>query len=82
MIIDSCFASGNYCYVLHKETNQLYSWGMGYSYVLGTRDEENEFKPYTVHPKMFEENQVMMMGTGTQHVVCLTTDDPEKKQLP
>jgi len=28
---------------------------MGQSYVLGTREEDNEYKPYAVHPKMFEE---------------------------
>ena len=53
---DMCFASGCYSYVLSRERNELYSWGIGYSYVLGTREEDNEFTPYKVHPKMFEEN--------------------------
>lgn len=64
------------------KSNQLYSWGMGSSYVLGNRDEENEYKPYKVHPKMFEEFPVREMGLGTQHVVVLTTNDLEKQDLP
>jgi len=56
-IISEIYAAGNYCYALERNDNlnQLYSWGMGSSYVLGSRDEENQFRPYTVHPKMFEE---------------------------
>jgi len=38
---------------------------MGYNYVLGTRDEENEFKPVKVHPKMFHENAVKTIGAGS-----------------
>lgn len=38
---------------------------MGSNYVLGNRDEENEFFPYKVHPKMFEEMPVMQIACGT-----------------
>lgn len=38
---------------------------MGENYVLGTRDDENMFKPYTVNPKMFDELPVLMVGCGT-----------------
>jgi hypothetical protein len=42
-VISAIYAAGNYCYALEKtgNLNQLYSWGMGSSYVLGSRDEEN-----------------------------------------
>ncbi len=80
--IVSVFAKGNYSYVLEQpegsKTNQLYSWGMGENYVLGSRDDDNQFKPYTVHPKMFEELPVLMVGAGTQHVVVLTADSQER----
>lgn len=66
-------ASGHYCYALAKGSNELYAWGMGENYVLGTRDDENEFVPKLVHPKQFMENQVYQVGTGTQHVVVLST---------
>lgn len=52
---------------------------MGENYVLGTRDDENEFYPKLVHPKMFEENPVIMMALGTQHAVALTLDSPDGK---
>ena len=44
------FAGSNYCYALIKSENELYSWGMGYNFVLGTREEENVFEPVKVHP--------------------------------
>jgi hypothetical protein len=47
---------------------------MGENYVLGSRDDDNQHTPYKVHPKMFEEMPVLMVGTGTQHIVVLTTD--------
>lgn len=51
-------ASGQYSYaVVEREgaNNEVYSWGMGENYVLGNRDDNNEFFPYVLHPKMFEE---------------------------
>ena len=44
-------ACGHYCYALSHESNELYSWGMGDNYVLGTRDDENEHEPKLVHPQ-------------------------------
>lgn len=80
-VIKAVYAKGNYSYVLEmpegSRTNQLYSWGMGENYVLGSRDDDNQFFPYTVHPKMFEELPVLMLGAGTQHVVVLTSDSQE-----
>lgn len=60
-LISHVEASGQYCYALemNDQSNQLYSWGMGSSYVLGNREEDNQFHAYTVNPKMFEELPVM-----------------------
>jgi hypothetical protein len=55
---------------------------MGSSYILGNREEDNEYKPYAVHPKMFDELPVRELGVGTLHVVALTTNDKERDQLP
>jgi hypothetical protein len=54
---------------------------MGSNYVLGSREEENEYRPYKVHPKMFEEFPVREVGCGTMHVVVLTTNDKEDKNV-
>ena len=61
----------------HK-TNELYAWGMGDNYVLGTREDDNEFKPKLVNPKHFLENRVKQIGTGVQHLVFLTTASKEE----
>lgn len=55
---------------------------MGSSYVLGNREEDNEYHAYTVHPKMYEENPIKYIGCGSQHVVVLTTESVEKRELP
>ena len=75
--ITEVFAGNYYCYSLQKDTNELYSWGMGDNYVLGTRDDENVFEPVVVHPKMYHENQVHQVGTGAMHAVVLTTASQE-----
>lgn len=67
--IVSVFAKGNYSYALEKpegsKTNQLYSWGFGENYVLGSREDDNQYTPYKVHPRMFEELPVLSLGCGT-----------------
>ena len=55
---------------------------MGENYVLGSRDDDNQFKPYAVHPRMFEELPVLMLGAGTQHVVVLTSDSQDHQDFP
>lgn len=57
-------AAGHYSYALCQDSNEVYAWGMGSNYVLGTRDEDNEFEPKLVHPKQFMENRVKEIGTG------------------
>ena len=68
-------AAGHYSYALAKSSNEVYAWGMGENYVLGTRDDENEFEPKVIHPQQFFKNSVRQVGTGAQHVVILTTAD-------
>jgi hypothetical protein len=68
-------ASGHYCYAVCGD--DVYAWGLGENYVLGNRQDDNEFKPYKLDPRMFENNKVVMMGCGTQHAVALALDGPE-----
>jgi hypothetical protein len=56
-------AGGQYSYAITKDG--VYSWGMGENYVLGNRDDNNEFFPYKLDPRMFENNQAVMVGCGT-----------------
>jgi len=78
--VDAVFAASDYNYALVKHSNELFAWGRGDNYVLGTRDDENCFKPELVNPKMFHDNFVVMVGTGSNHVVVLSTDSPDKKE--
>ena len=71
-------ASGHYTYALEK-SGSVYSWGIGENYVLGSREDDNQYKPYLLHPKMFEENKVAMVSLGTQHVVALGLESAEAK---
>jgi hypothetical protein len=50
---------------------------MGENYVLGNRDDCNQFTPYLLDPRMFEENPVVMMALGTMHAVALVKESPE-----
>lgn len=47
------------------DQKEVYAWGFGENYVLGNRDTENEYEPKLLHPKMFEENPVVMVACGT-----------------
>lgn len=57
---------------------------MGENYVLGNRDDNNEFKPYKLDPRMFENREVIMMALGTMHAVALVKADEAlpSPQLP
>ena len=68
-------AAGNYCYALVEGKSEVYSWGFGENYVLGNREDTNEFKPQKLDPRMFEEKHVLQMACGTQHVVALAQDE-------
>lgn len=65
--------------MLVEGKNEVYSWGLGENYVLGNRDDCNQFKPYKMDPRMFEENKVLMMACGTQHATCLALAPGETK---
>lgn len=58
-------AAGNYTYAIVYNKNEVYSWGMGENYVLGNREDSNEFKPYKLDPRMFEEKKVLNISCGT-----------------
>lgn len=75
--VTSITSAGNFCYALVKGKSEVYSWGFGENYVLGNRDDANEYKPYKLDPRMFEEKQVIQISCGTQHVVALVQDTAE-----
>ena len=70
-------ASGHYSYAVEDSGMMVYSWGFGSNMNLGNRKDENEFEPYQLETRMFEENPVVMVSLGTQHVVVLTKESPD-----
>lgn len=70
-------AAGNYCYAIVDSKSEVYSWGFGENYVLGNREDQNEFKPHKLDPRMFEEKHCLQVACGTQHVVALVQDDKD-----
>lgn len=68
-------AAGHYSYAICDDG--VYSWGMGENFVLGSRQEDNEFRPYKLDPRMFETNYVRSIALGTQHCVALTKNSSE-----
>lgn len=76
------FGAYHYSYCLSEETNELYSWGMGDNYVLGTRDDENVYLPQKVHPKMFYECKIRQLGCGSGHLAVLTAATQESATQP
>lgn len=72
-------ARGHYSIILTNDG--VYSWGLGENYVLGNRDDCNEYVPYKLDPRMFEEKMPLSLACGTQHVVCLARAD-ESTPIP
>ena len=43
--ISKVYAQGHYCYALSEASNELYAWGLGENFVLGTRADDNAYEP-------------------------------------
>lgn len=56
MGIGSIKCSMNYNYAVSEKLNEIYSWGMGESYVLGNKKDDNEAEPFKI-PKEFYFNK-------------------------
>ena len=64
-----------------KVENQVFSWGFGANYILGTKEEDNKYTPYAVdNDNQFKNFKVHQIACGMQHVVALVTE--AGKDLP
>ena len=72
-------AAGHYNYAVFAGTNEVYSWGFGENYVLGNRDDCNQFTPYLLDPRMFEENPVVSIACGSMHSCALVKESADAK---
>ncbi|MBV5280164.1 MAG: hypothetical protein J0651_02555, partial [Actinobacteria bacterium] len=71
-------ACGSQCNFALDRNQQLYSWGMGDCYVLGTKEEDNVSVPTWVQNTAHL--QVMCVAAGSQHVVIIA--DPATRLQP
>ena len=81
--ISAIASSMDFSYAFDKNNNQVYSWGTGDSYVLGTKEEDDANTPYAI-PQQFFKNQIINnMSLGANHVI-FTMRDPscEGEKLP
>ena len=61
----------------HEEdsnSSHFYSWGIGNSFILWTREEESVYKPYKIPPLMHKGLEPVSVSWGTIHVVFLVTE--------
>ena len=68
-------AAGHFNYAIVMDKQEIYSWGMGENYVLGNRDDCNEYFPYKLDPRMFENNKVVQIACGSNHIVVLALEE-------
>ncbi len=71
--IEKIFSGSNYNYAVGKNKD-VYSWGMGENYVLGTREDETVYEPQKVSADFFK-GTAYTFGLGAQHVVYLTSEN-------
>ena len=74
--IKQIYSGTNFNYAISdSDDNDVYSWGMGDNYVLGTRDEDVVYEPTLIPAGFFKNEKVITFGLGAQHVVALTLAD-------
>ncbi len=72
--ITNIYSSNHFNYALDNIENKVYSWGMGYCYVLGNKNDDNEETPYEISKAFFKNLNVEQISLGSQHVVVALRD--------
>lgn len=73
------FSSAHYN-IAAARSGQFYSWGLGFSYVLGNGRDEEVREPYPIKPEFFKHQQVATISLGGSHVMY--TVGPEAFKQP
>lgn len=72
--IERVYATSHYSYAIAKETNQFYTWGLGFSYVLGNGRDSELKEPFQVPTKFFNDMPVSVISLGATHVIYSSGD--------
>lgn len=54
------------------ESKQLYSWGLGFSYVLGNGKDDEVREPFQIKPEFFNNKTISKLSLGSSHVMYTT----------
>ncbi|CAD8134090.1 unnamed protein product [Paramecium pentaurelia] len=71
--MQSIFGSMHFNFAISQQ-KQIFSWGNGQSYVLGTRNENSQFQPKDV-TTIFKNEKLLQISLGASHVIALTSSD-------
>lgn len=58
---------------------ELYGWGMGTSFQLGTGEDEDCYEPTLIKSKQLADRQVIRVSSGGQHTVILAVTKNNNK---
>jgi len=78
--VEKIFSRENLNYAITKD-NQVYSWGAGESFVLGTGHTENLWVSTRLENPLFDGQRIRQIGLGFEHAVILTGEaDPQLEE--
>ena len=67
------YANNNYSFAI-SEANDLKTWGLGFSYVLGNGKEDEIKEPWTINKEKFLKSKVGILSLGGNHVMFTSAD--------
>jgi regulator of chromosome condensation len=76
--LDRVFSSSHYN-IAAARSGQFYSWGLGFSYVLGNGRDEEVREPHAIKPEFFKHQKVACLSLGGSHVMYTTGPEPFKQ---
>ena len=73
-IITDIKSYSHFNYAYNTDNGNVYSWGMGESYVLGNKRDSNEKSPFQIPQNFFNNLKIRDISLGSQHVIVSLYD--------
>jgi hypothetical protein len=73
-IITDIKSYSHFNYAYNIDNGNVYSWGMGESYVLGNKRDSNEKSPFQIPQTFFNNLKIRDISLGSQHVIVSLYD--------
>lgn len=73
-IITDIKSYSHFNYAYNTDNGNVYSWGMGESYVLGNKRDSNEKSPFQIPQTFFNNLKIRDISLGSQHVIVSLYD--------